>query len=170
MEDRKLLERLAESRGWNPETLRQVAMEPSLGWHGDKLAFIYESGMKLRWHDAVDGRRFRFEFGKAETLWRAWLLQPSIVQVFVTEGETDAISLIDEGLDRDHRKALVVAVPGASIINPEWGKLFKGRELVLCFDKDEAGNTAAKKFAQIAAPYAARIQRLDWTRVEEATI
>ena len=160
-----LLEQVAKAKNWQPETVRRIAMEPSLGWHYGKLAFIYESGMKLRWEQ--DGKRaFKFEFGKASTLWRAWLLTPSVVEVYVAEGESDAISLIDAGLDRDYRKALVVAVPGASIIRPEWGPLFKGRHVVLCFDQDPAGSKAFEQFAKIATPHAAKVSRLNWKRAE----
>ena len=163
-----LLDQVAKAKDWQPETVRRIAMEPSLGWHYGKLAFLYESGMKLRWEE--DGKRaFKFEFGKASTLWRAWLLTPDVVEVFVTEGESDAISLVDAGVDQDYRKSLVVAVPGASIIRPEWGPLFKGRHVVLCFDNDVAGSKASEKFAQVAAPFAAKISRLDWNW-KEATV
>lgn len=169
IEDDSLIERVAKAKDWQPETIRQIAQEPSLGWHCGKLAFIYESGLKLRWEEG-GGRRFKFEFGKAQTLWRAWLLGPGVVEVYVAEGETDAISLIDAGFDRDHRKALVVAVPGASIIRPEWGPLFRGRHVVLCFDRDAAGSKAFESFAKVAGPYAARISRLNWSRIEAAAI
>jgi DNA primase len=165
IEDKSLIERVAKAKDWQSETIRQIAQEPSLGWHDGRLAFIYESGLKLRWNEG-DSRRFKFEFGKAQTLWRAWLLTPSVVEVYVVEGETDAISLIDEGLEHDYQKTLVVAVPGASIIRPEWGPLFRGRHVILLFDHDPAGSKAFERFAQIARPYAAKVSRLNWKRAE----
>jgi len=51
-DDGALRERIAKARGWNPETLRQLALEGHLGWHDGKLAFIYDTGVKLRWREA----------------------------------------------------------------------------------------------------------------------
>jgi len=47
--DFELCERIAAARGWKPETLRQLGQEVHLGWHEEKLAFIYDTGAKLRW-------------------------------------------------------------------------------------------------------------------------
>jgi hypothetical protein len=44
-----LCERVARARGWKPETIRNLSLESNLGWHEGKLAFIYETGVKLRW-------------------------------------------------------------------------------------------------------------------------
>jgi hypothetical protein len=48
-DDPKLCERIATVRGWKPETIRDLTVGPHLGWHEGKLAFIYETGVKLRW-------------------------------------------------------------------------------------------------------------------------
>jgi len=48
-ETSNICERIARVRGWKPETIRNLSLEPSLGWHEGKLAFIYETGVKLRW-------------------------------------------------------------------------------------------------------------------------
>ena len=165
--DARLCERVAKARGWKPETIRTLTYEPSLGWHEGKLAFIYESGVKLRWRENGE-RRFAFEFGKAHTMWRASSIIPETQTIIVCEGETDAISAIDAGLEDSGLKTVVVAVPGASIIRKEWGVLFQGREAILCFDADEAGRKASQKFAAIIAPYATKIWKPRWDRREAA--
>src|SRR5262249_56699128 len=63
---------LAKSRGWRTETVTELAWEPSLGWHDGKLAFLYESGCKLRWRENGE-RVIRWAFGKP-WLWRGGYL------------------------------------------------------------------------------------------------
>ena len=156
-----LCERIAETRGWKPETIRQLTHDLCLGWHERKLAFIYDSGVKLRWLENGE-RRFAFAFGKAHTLWRASLIVRETRIVIVTEGESDGISAIDAGAEDANRETIVVALPGASIIRADWGPLFEGREAILCFDSDAAGKSAVQKFASIIAPYAAAIRKPSW--------
>ena len=90
LDDTALCEKIARSRNWRTETVVQLAEETCLGWVDGKLAFIYESGVKLRYRQ--DGERvIWWAFGKP-WLWRGWHLWSRQV-VFLTEGETDAISL-----------------------------------------------------------------------------
>jgi len=159
--DARLCDRVAKARGWKPETVRQLTYDPCLGWHEGKLAFLYDSGVKLRWREN-EQRRFAFAFGKAHTLWRASLIVSTTRTVIVTEGETDGISAIDAGVEDANQETIVVALPGASIMRVEWGPLFKGREVILCFDSDDAGRSAVRKFASIVAPYATAIRKPSW--------
>lgn len=137
--DAELCQRIAGPRGWRADTLRSLCHEPSLGWHGGKLAFIYETGMKVRW-DEAGGRQVRWHFGKP-WLWRGQFTEPSITHAILTEGETDAIALINAGAEADGQ-TLVVAMPSAG-----WGKYavaiwrerFRGRAVTLCFDADKPG-------------------------------
>jgi DNA primase len=49
-----------------------------------------------------------------------------------------------------------VASPGTSFL-PEWAPLFSGREVLLCFDCDPAGQAASKKVAALLYPFAQSI-------------
>ncbi len=67
-----LLEPIARERNWRVETLVNLADDSCLGWHTESLAFIYESGVKLR--SRKDGKRLiRWAFGKP-LLWRGFYL------------------------------------------------------------------------------------------------
>jgi DNA primase len=168
LRDERLMGRIAAARGWRPETIRGLALDPSLGWMEGKLAFLYDTGLKLRWRTTHGERRFAFACGKAESLWRASFVRAGTRTIYVTEGESDAISLVDAGVEGDGLETIVVALPGASIIRAEWAPLFTGREAILCFDADEAGERAAKKLAALIAPYTAKVSKLNWRHKEAA--
>jgi twinkle protein len=135
-----LCERIARSRGWKPETIRGLTFEPSLGWHEGKLAFIYETGVKLRWRQHGE-RIVRWAFGKP-WLWRGSYIDLATI-IYLCEGETDAITLIDAGLESDGQM-LAVALPSASTFSKRWATLFSGKEVVLAFDADSAGRDATR--------------------------
>jgi hypothetical protein len=161
--DEDLCHRLAKSRGWKKETIKQLALEGYLGWYDSKLAFIYDTGVKLRWRQ--DGERIiRWAFGKP-WLWRGAYLNLG-QKVYLCEGETDAITLIDAGIERE--KALVVALPSASTFNPEWAQLFRAKDIVLVFDGDEAGKTATARVTSFLRPVARTLSHLDWEGLRHA--
>lgn len=74
-----------------------------------------------------------------------YLLVKGAAVVWLVEGETDAISLAMLGLS-------VIGAPGASAkARPEWLEPVRGRHVVVCFDSDEPGRRAAKRWATVAA-------------------
>jgi hypothetical protein len=160
-----LCERIARARRWKPETIRNLSLEPSLGWHEGKLAFIYETGVKLRWRQQSK-RIIRWAFGKP-WLWRGSYIDTAKT-VYLSEGETDAISLIDAGLESDGRM-IAVALPSASIFNELWATLFADREVVLAFDSDRAGEQASLRVSRILRPHVASLKQLNWKGVQRAS-
>lgn len=137
--DEWLIERVASSRKWTPETLQSLARTKHLGWAGDALAFIYKTGVKVReW----PGKRFYWEYGQPY-IWRADTL-PNANRVYITEGEPDAITLIDLGLEKQEGVA-VVAAPSATTFHESWVELFTGRDVILCYDLDEPGQLGVKR-------------------------
>ena len=142
-DDAELCRDIAKGRGWQPETLRELAVEGVLGWYDGKLAFIYDTGIKLRWQE--DGERIiRFYCGNAGRLWRACRLTPSVRKVYICEGETDVITLIDAGAEATP-DCLVVGLPSASTIPAGAIEAMAGKDVVLCLDHDDAGRTASAK-------------------------
>ena len=152
---------IAKRRGWLAETVRGLAMDAHLGNHESKLAFIYPRGLKLRWQDAAGERRFAWVFGGNGELWRQERLAvPEVRTVYVCEGETDDISLLDCGIEADGTVA-VVAINSASCWKPEWNALFAGRDVLVATDADEAGEKAAKRIIGELVGVAARVARLN---------
>jgi len=165
-EDRALCERIARSRNWRTETIIELTYEPSLGWHDGKLAFLYESGCKLRWRENGE-RVIRWAFGKP-WLWRGGYLWCRS-NILIAEGETDAITLIDSGVE-DDRETLVVALPSASTFNEEWAILFRGKHVALCFDGDDAGERAVARVSQLLQPpLTESLERLNWEGLRNAS-
>ncbi len=160
-----LCERLARARGWQPETILNLAHEPSLGWDDGKLAFLYESGVKRRWRE--DGERvIKWAFGRP-WLWRGGYLWGKST-IYLCEGETDAISLIDGGLEKDS-STLAVALPSASTFEREWATLFKDKDVVLALDGDNAGLAATARIASFLQPVVKSLKQLNWEGLQHAS-
>jgi 5S rRNA maturation endonuclease (ribonuclease M5) len=161
----KLCERIASARGWKTETIRDLTFGPSLGWYEGKLAFIYESGVKLRWRQ--DGERIvRWAFGKP-WLWRGGLISAAST-VYLSEGETDAISLIDAGVELDER-TVAVALPSASTFDERWVKLFDGKGVILVLDGDKAGRDATRRLSRLLQTHVESLKQLNWRGLQHAS-
>ena len=164
--DDDLCERIAKVRNWQPQTLRDMALDGALGWHedkdGGKLAFIYETGIKVRWKKGGE-RIIRFHTGNAAQLWRGWMILKTTRKVYVTEGETDAITLIDAGAEMES-DCLVVALPSSSTLPPDMVATLAGRDIVLCLDQDTAGLEATKKMEALLSGKVRTLKRWRMTR------
>ena len=157
-----LTQKIAKNRNWRPETIRGLALEPSLGIDAaGKLCFLYETACKLRWRDNGE-RQIRWAFGKP-WLWRFGYIKQAET-LFVCEGETDAITLLDAGIEQD-TKTLVIALPSASFHIDRWAALFAGKKVVIATDSDEAGTTAAGHLAAVLKQHTKSIGRLELERI-----
>jgi DNA primase len=68
------------------------------------------------------------------------------IDIAFVEGAMDALAL--RSLYRKHSvERLVLAVPGVANIRREWAELARGRTVHVAFDRDEAGDVAAIRFA-----------------------
>lgn len=105
-------------------------------------------------------RRFKFHFGKS-WLWRGELI-PQTETIYITEGETDAITLIDCGMEDDGGIA-VVGLQGATLNIEPWAILFTDKDVIISTDYDEAGRKAAQNIKQALSGFARSIKyvRLD---------
>jgi hypothetical protein len=161
-----LCERIARKRGWKVETLQRLTMEPSLGWHDGKLAFIYETGVKLRSRRESGERIIWWAFGKP-WIWRGFVLRDAET-VYLCEGETDAISLIDAGVE-ERPNTFAVALPSASTFDAQWAESFRGKEVILVLDADKAGADATAKASKLLRGCARSLKQLNWGAVQYAT-
>jgi hypothetical protein len=138
-----------------------IALEGDLGFEpdcvfgrleGPAILFGYSHGIKARWEAEPDGvRPIRWLCGSAGgQCWRQSLLRADHHRIYITEGETDAIALLSLGLEEGG--VLVIALASASTL-PE-PEPFKGRDLVIIPDPDEAGMRAAARLRDRCGPFA----------------
>jgi hypothetical protein len=166
----EIIDRIATSLGLDRETLRLASWGASglglaAGNYGKPvwLCYAYPNGLKWRNPDpdakAKGKARFEWLVGKATAPWRwEWANKPEARTVYLTEGESDCLALIAAGLETDGTAACV-ASPGTSFPR-DWGKLFTGKRVVLCFDTDHAGKLATATVAAILKGHASEI--LSW--------
>ena len=148
-----LAQRIASVRNWKPETLQALAKSNHLGWAGDALAFIYKNGIKVRqW----PGKRFYWETGDPY-IWRADMLAGAST-AYLCEGEIDATTLIDIGLEQKPGVA-VVAAPSATTFHNDWAELFREKNVIICFDADEAGRAGAAHVGSLLTGVASTISQ-----------
>ena len=72
-------------------------------------------------------------------------------KVIITEGEMDAIIAHQNGLPA------ISCTGGAGTFRTEWGPLFAGKQVYLCYDCDDAGDKGAVKAAKVLAQHAAAV-------------
>jgi hypothetical protein len=156
----EIIDRIAASLGFSRETLRLASSGSSgLGLANGWLCYAYPQGLKWRNPDSTGKHRFVWIAGKATVPWRIEsALKPEVPDVYLTEGESDCLALIEAGFEVGGNAACV-ASPGASF-SRDWAPLFRGKRVILCFDPDQAGRAATARVAAMLKGNAAEI--LTW--------
>jgi hypothetical protein len=157
LEDQTFIDQISRHRQWKAETIRQLALDGYLGRDDERhICFNSAAGCKVRWRQ--DGeRRFKFLFGKS-WLWRGELI-PGAETVYLCEGETDTITLIDRGIEEDG-ETVAVGVQGATLNIEPWAFLFTDKHVVIAMDDDEAGWKAADNIERMLATASKSISTL----------
>ena len=70
-------------------------------------------------------------------------------KIYITESETDCLTLLEHGFD-------AIAIPSATGFKESWALLFRGKEVILCLDNDEAGQKGTDKILEIFEKYRLR--------------
>lgn len=78
--------------------------------------------------------------------------------IYLCEGPWDTMTLQYQLGD----KAPVLGVPGANTFKREWLDWFAGRNVVICFDNDTAGQKGSEKAAGMLASVCQNIKQLRW--------
>lgn len=80
--------------------------------------------------------------------------------IVVTEGETDRLLLKQEMEHAGEDIGVVTHTAGAGTFRPQWGRLFAGKTVYVCYDNDEGGRKGMEKAANIIKPYAAAVYKI----------
>lgn len=156
--NRTAIERLGELRGWTAEAVERL----ELGLDGRGLVTfpIREAGGALvgllRYQpnkERRSGPKLKADAGSRRELFP----RPEAVEgepVYLVEGEGDAVAGASLGL-------AAVAVPGAGKWDASWTPRFASRRVVLCFDSDAVGRTAADRAQAALLGHVAELRRID---------
>jgi DNA primase len=150
------ISRLCKARPeWTYEALWHTAFEGDIGIEANRILFGYRHGIKARWKDSQGERVIRWLCGGAYSeCWRQSSLRNDHQRVFITEGESDALTMISLGYEKDGR-SVVLGLAGANVMpRPE---PFKGREIVIIPDPDEAGRESERKLRTLLGPVARKL-------------
>lgn len=143
-----------EWRYYNPKGFTVV---PSFDLYSDMV-----TGLMLRPVEKLEGMRAKeFNVSNPEVciplpfgLDRSLLAKSG--SIFVTEGHIDALSL-PQTFD-------FIAIPGVQNIKDEWLGLLKGRECIIAFDQDNAGQNSAKELKERLQNAGAIVDILNWDK------
>jgi hypothetical protein len=157
------IERISVWRGLRPETIRSLILDCALGIEGNNLAFLFETGMKLR-PIGASSKQSRWAFGKP-FLWRVWPLvdrnlSGCVQTIHLTEGEFDCVRLVECGFEAEDLSEIVVAIPGANCFRPEWANLFHGKTVFLWLDDDSAGHRSTQRIGVLL--HEAGVHVMEW--------
>jgi hypothetical protein len=158
-----LLAQLAERRGWTEATVRTW----KLGHDGQRFYIPIRDEVGR----VVNIRRYKPDAGAHEDKMISWRpgygtarLWPfdSIERaattgepLFLFEGEPDALLALQMGF------AALTTTGGSGTWRDAWLPLFRGRDVVLCYDADAAGRTGARGVAARLAGVARRLRLLE---------
>ena len=134
------------SRGISLETAQNFNLCHKKGWIGIP-SFRNGKCIVIKWRSLPPAKKsfLREPSGAESMLYNEDALSLPNKEIIVTEGEIDALTLLDRGIRN------VVSVPnGASSIDPDWVKrLRKKKKVYLAFDPDRAGQSGSETLAAL---------------------
>lgn len=161
LKDRALID-LTTERGIDADTFKRW----KIGWTGQRYAIpVREASGSM-----TDLRVIKLfpkkgplmsTKGMSTGLFGAHLVKPGKGKIYICEGEWDAMAL--DMLARKLKKdAVVVGVPGAGTFKVHWVELFRGKEVIVLYDNDEAGENGERVVAQKLKGVAASLKFIHW--------
>ena len=162
------LENFLASKRISQDTFANLYRSGYVTLEGNVLNYVYPHGIKTRYHwDTSRSTRWRTG-GPGRSVWMYDTLKDDTIQnVFVTEGESDAMRLLSWLYTRPNLKPFAVVSSPSAGWEPSsevCGVIANMRNVVLCFDNDEAGKKASDKVKTILEreAYEPNIKVLDW--------
>lgn len=148
----KALRFLAERKGLNLDTIRRY----KLGYDGERIIIPIrdEAGAVRnlrRYHSEQKPKMLPYREGYGTV--RLFPIDAlASEELIIFEGEWDCMLARQLGLPG------ITQTGGAETWKDEWGPLFRGKRIWICYDNDDAGRDGAKKVANALAPLAAEVR------------
>ena len=138
--DAEQMKMLVNHRGLPRDAFKhyQVGSDPSKNWY--TFPVTNENGTVIDLRTYKLGDRVKSTLGRSPGLLGADDLAAAHknTPVYLCEGEWDGMAM-RWWLKRLKSAGVVVAVPGATVFKETWSKWFKGRDVFLLYDHDDAG-------------------------------
>ena len=147
--DRDAMKYVTQTRGISFETIKTFKIGLKIDRRGDRWLTIphYEKGklinIKSRSLPPVE-KTFRREKDCRSILFNGDAIEKHPDELYITEGELDALTLIDQGINN-----VVGVTTGAGSFDPSWiDQLQAVKKIYLCYDPDEPGQKGAREAAR----------------------
>lgn len=149
LSDKDALNYITGTRGIGIETVKAFKIGLQIDSNGGRWLTIphYEKGklinIKSRTLPPAE-KTFRRVKDCRSILFNSDAIGTSTEEIFITEGEIDALTMIDQGI-----KNIVGVTTGAGSFDPSWiEQLQPVKKIILCYDPDEAGQKGAREAAR----------------------
>lgn len=160
IKDQPRLQMLSELRGISKEFL----IKAKIGWNGTRFTIPIQNEkgnyVNVRQYSNDKISKFKFVnytgpnkergFGK-NRLYPLHALEGND-PILICEGEFDCLVARERGFN------CITATGGASNWDARWNELFKGRDVIICYDNDSAGDAGAVTVAQNLIQHTKRIK------------
>jgi len=156
---------LQKKRGWSQETISKYRV----GYLQDEERFtipiLDEAGevVNIRRYrpGLLKGKMLPWEKGTGQTrLYPLSSLEEANARacrtIVLCEGEPDALCGLSHGL------VCITQTAGAETWNDEWNPLFRGLNVLIAYDQDEAGRKGAERVVKHLPGFAARVELVQW--------
>lgn len=156
------LKGLEQKRGWRPDICAKLGLRLFADGDEERVAIpVRDEDGKLRnirlyRPGASKGKKIR-SWAKGHGESRLFPAPPLPAgPIWICEGEPDTICAISHGLNA------VCHTTGAGNFPSKHGPAFAGRDVIICYDADDAGRDGAYKVAQAVVKQAASVKILRW--------
>ena len=164
------VDRLTAERKWSPAIVEEL----DLRVHGDdrtsRIAIpvrdeqgrllnirLYLPGAKkykiISWSETIDGKKVNYGASRLLPASNKWRKGEAL---WLCEGEPDLVCALSHGLNA------VTQTAGAKTFKPEFVEKFRDRDVVICYDADQAGIDGARNVAEKLTGVARLVRVLEW--------
>ena len=167
------------SRGFQDRKVEKEVSE----YFGVKVSYDSEAKIDTHYYPYESGKAYKKRYvptksftwiGKSKELFGKELFNGAGKRIVVVEGEIDCLSIAQASLRKYSKIYPVVSISSATwaseqlIANREWLRSFN--EVIICFDEDEAGETARKEAIRILGIDKVKITKLPHKDANEVLV
>lgn len=159
-----VLKSLCARKRWDEKLMEALIQRGCVGLHGDKVAWIFQRGIKTR-GSAFVSREDRWLCGKSNSsVYLDLIFNAKSSVVFLCEGESDSISVLFSGACKGGKCSVLGVAGGTVKPHPDLLKpMLYGKLVVLIGDNDKAGRGFIKRMTQHLLLMGIMAKHLNWS-------